>query len=662
MSGQLCFHCFRVKGEYEVCPWCGHTQDEEEYQACQLRPGTMLKGRYIIGTALGIGGFGITYKAYDRMLSIVVAIKEFFPAGLVNRGAGETEVGIFSGEKQEEFDRLLKRFQEEAQNMAKFSRESDIVNIYDYVEANKTAYIIMEYVDGVLLKDRMKQEGKMEPTEATAYIVAILNALQKIHYQGLVHKDVSPDNIFLMEDGKIKLMDFGAARLQGTKTDEQTDAIVKVGYTPPEQYQSGSGQGSFMDIYAVGAVYYEMVTGEKPQDAMDRLMEDGLQAPSERGADWDARLDRIVMKAMAVDPRLRFQTAEKFRDAILGKKKVDLPEEEMRKRKIRKWAVGIGTAMTAAVSLTAFLLSQTVFSGRGKIDVGSIQEDAIQVWIEARGGIDTEALAEAFQEEMGKECPQVSVEVETVPAEDYEERLSLAIEEKNLPDVFCADYLPEGQEAEEVCADLSPLLRTLDLEQYMFSERWEKTRYEMPTAMQPGIVYVNENKCDEIPKSYDKEEILAEGKKLRYGWEADPYSEFQEDTAEAGLIAGDLSIMEGVKAATVDEIPPIDFAAVPIVEGGKLVESCCHCYGVRANAGKNKENAAMFAISLLLNDRLQSIAYMDNDEGIPINKAAYEDYKEYRMTTYLSFLKEYGEEDIAVKDEGIYEYIGDGEE
>ena len=103
MSGQLCFHCFRVKGEYEVCPWCGHTQDEEEYQACQLRPGTMLKGRYIIGTALGIGGFGITYKAYDRMLSIVVAIKEFFPAGLVNRGAGETEVGIFPGKRYREY-------------------------------------------------------------------------------------------------------------------------------------------------------------------------------------------------------------------------------------------------------------------------------------------------------------------------------------------------------------------------------------------------------------------------------------------------------------------------------------------------------------------------------------------------------------------------------
>lgn len=153
MAGKICFQCFKSKGGREVCPHCGYAFFRETEQAYQLAPGTVLHKRYVIGVNIGIGGFGITYKAFDAMLRMIVAVKEFYPAGLVNRAGGEKKVGIFSGEKKAEFQRQLARFLEEARNMALFSKEQDIVNVYDFFEENQTAYIIMEYVDAPLLKD-----------------------------------------------------------------------------------------------------------------------------------------------------------------------------------------------------------------------------------------------------------------------------------------------------------------------------------------------------------------------------------------------------------------------------------------------------------------------------------------------------------------------------
>lgn len=132
MAGKICFWCFKSKGNQTVCPHCGYAQGSEPEQAYQLAPGTVLHKRYVIGVSIGIGGFGITYKAFDAMLRMIVAVKEFYPAGLVNRGGGEKKVGIFSGEKKAEFQKQLARFLEEARNMALFSKEQDIVNVYDY--------------------------------------------------------------------------------------------------------------------------------------------------------------------------------------------------------------------------------------------------------------------------------------------------------------------------------------------------------------------------------------------------------------------------------------------------------------------------------------------------------------------------------------------------
>lgn len=316
MSRPLCLNCFRIKGNYDMCPYCGYVEDEPPKEVFQLKPGTILQERYIIGESIGYGGFGITYKAYDTILSIIVAVKEFFPAGLVNRAEGEIKVGIFSGNKATEYEKLKNRFIEEARNLALFAKEKDIVNVFDYFEANGTAYIIMEYVDRPIMKQVMKETGKLQEEQAVHYICAVLKAVQKIHNQGIIHKDVSPDNIFLISEDQIKIFDFGAAKLKNGEIEKNMSIVVKAGYAPPEQYRSNSKQDARMDIYAAGAVLYQLLTGEKPMEALDRCEKDELRSPIKLGVKCSEHVDKAVMKAMALNPDDRYATAEEFCTAL----------------------------------------------------------------------------------------------------------------------------------------------------------------------------------------------------------------------------------------------------------------------------------------------------------------------------------------------------------
>lgn len=653
MANQLCFQCFKIKGDYEVCPHCGYSEKTKAKQVYQLAPGTVLHNRYIIGTSIGFGGFGITYKAFDTVLSVVVAIKEFYPAGLVNRADGEIKVGIFSGEKEEEFKRQLERFLEEARNMALFSKEKDIVSVIDFFEENNTAYIIMEYVEAPLLKTRLKEKGKFESDEAVKYILAILDALSKVHYHGIIHKDMSPDNIFITGEDSIKLFDFGAAKLQGTKSERTEAAVVKAGYTPPEQYRSKNDQGPFMDIYAVGAIFYEMLTGEKPMEAPDRSVCDELKKPSEYGIEIDDRLERVILKALALQPELRFQTAEQFKNAIVSQKKVELPEEELKRRKLRKRLAVAALSSVIAIVGVVLILSQTVFSGRGKIDVARIEEDSIEVWLWAEDEESGENLSDMLQKSVEKECPQLDITLKVFKKKEYTEKLKEAIDKKDMPDVFCTDAL-EG--SSEYCGDLSKLLKTLNLSSYLYLDDLEKEEvYDIPTAAQVAVAYLNEEKLKDLPDSMEFEDLdrleeKGEGDVFGYGPEKGIFDEYQNPDSPLYLIAANLSYMDKVKAVTIDKMPPTDFKVVPLLQDGKLVIDRIYRYGVSKDATDNQQEAGMVIISLLLGEGMQSAAYMDNDDGIPLNRSVLENYRETKMTTYLSFLKEYDFEDVTFLD------------
>lgn len=653
MAGKICFWCFKARGNQAACQHCGYVPGSASEQAYQLLPGTVLHKRYVIGVSIGIGGFGITYKAFDAMLRMIVAVKEFYPAGLVNRGGGEKKVGIFSGEKKAEFQKQLARFLEEARNMALFSKEQDIVNVYDFFEENQTAYIIMEYVDAPLLKDELKKR-RFLPEEASGYMLALLEALEKVHGHNIIHKDISPDNIFLTGPDTIKLFDFGAARLQGS---ERTEAVVvKAGYTPPEQYVSQDTQTLSMDIYAAGAVFYEMLTGTKPMDSRDRIVKDELEKMEVFGVRTDEYLQRIVFKAMALEPRLRFQTAREFKEALIHRKKVLLPQEEIRKNRRRKRILAAVLAAVLLLTGGTLTLSLTVFSGRGKIDVAKLEAEELTVWLSVPDTESGEALTQTLTESVERVCPQLTVHVEAVDREEYVPRMQTALRQDSLPDVFCTDGLDDSFWNADLCVELSRLLRTMELSDYLYIGTLEEEGevYSLPTAMQTAVVYMSEAKAEHMgtqnQAQVDIDTLAQWDGILGYADTEDVFARFQSMDDPTTWIVGDLSDMDAVEAVTVEAVPSTDFSAAPLVKGEKLVAGMENWYAVKKSGDENRQDAGMTLLSLLLSEGMQSAAYMNNRDGLPLNRSVWDSYRENKLTTYLQFLKNYNLEDVQLYD------------
>ena len=234
-----------------------------------LPVGTSL-GEYQIKAVLGKGGFGITYRAWDSTLSCEVAIKEFFPKGLVTRGKNGLGIVAVGGEEQELFDHGLTRFIDEAKTLAKFQHPS-IVPVKRLLQANHTAYMIMAFVEGDTLKDIYRlSRGQLQPALLIKWTQEILAGLELIHSKQLLHRDIKPDNIYIKADGHAMLLDFGSARQTSSRVSAMT-GFVAPGYSPPEQYSHTSkNQGPWSDIYALSASLYYFVTGAKPPTAGDR--------------------------------------------------------------------------------------------------------------------------------------------------------------------------------------------------------------------------------------------------------------------------------------------------------------------------------------------------------------------------------------------------------
>ena len=204
--------CMReIPSQDKVCPHCGFAEGTPASEAYHIQPGGLLHERYIIGKAVGFGGFGITYIAWDTTLLQRVAIKEYLPSDYSTRVPGSKAVTVYDGYRYDEFMAGLQKFTDEAQRLAKFKNIPGIVGILDTFSENGTAYIVMEYLDGVTLKEYLKQNGGKIPYDrALEIILPILSALSMVHKAGIIHRDISPDNIFLTKDGEVKLLDFGA--------------------------------------------------------------------------------------------------------------------------------------------------------------------------------------------------------------------------------------------------------------------------------------------------------------------------------------------------------------------------------------------------------------------------------------------------------------------
>ena len=301
----------------------------EENLHC-LRKGTRLIGRYTIEGVLGQGGFGITYLGIDELHEKKVAIKEFFPQGIVTRNIEyqDTVTVTFVGEK-DNYEKGKERFLKEARTMAKFSKDKGIVKALDFFEINNTAYIVMEYLEGVTLKQYLRENKRIDAEDLVELLVPLIESLDEIHSQGLIHRDISPDNIMVLPDGRIKLMDFGAARDYTEFGEKSLSIVLKPGYAPPEQYQTHGVQGPWTDIYALCATMYKCITGENPPDAIERVMDDHLKKISAFGIPVLPQIEEAIIKGMSVAANDRYQNVGDFcEDLYGGYEENSVPEAE----------------------------------------------------------------------------------------------------------------------------------------------------------------------------------------------------------------------------------------------------------------------------------------------------------------------------------------------
>ncbi len=267
----LCDFCFEPIDPTKPCPKCGLTYDNYHPEIGTLSVGTpLLHGNYVIGRVLGRGGFGVTYLAYSFERGEPVAIKEYFPTGIAMRGANNSLEPI-SAEKRDTFGKGAKRFYEEAETMSHFNGRRNIVSVYEFFYDNATVYYAMEYLEGCGLKDYIRMNGgRLSVPQAVRIMRAICDALQTVHGMNTLHRDVSPDNIFICNNGDIKLIDFGSAKQLISNAQQNYSVVVTQGFAPIEQYNSDGNQGTWTDLYSLGASIYYTVTGKLPPDALKR--------------------------------------------------------------------------------------------------------------------------------------------------------------------------------------------------------------------------------------------------------------------------------------------------------------------------------------------------------------------------------------------------------
>ena len=496
-----CLNCFNLfdivysdKEEREVCPYCGYCEGTPPKELYHLYPGVGLyNNRYVIGTCIGFGGFGITYKAWDNVLETVVAVKEYYPTGLVQRVPGKPQVIIYTGESKEEYMQGLERFLDEAKNMAKFVDNPNIVHVDAFFEEDNTAYLVMEYLPGMTLKSYLKSKGGRIGCEEVIPIAdAVITALKEIHAGGIIHRDISPDNIMLCNDGRIKLLDFGAARFSDADQERTRSIILKPGFAPPEQYQAKSKQGPWTDIYALCATVYRAITGVLPDESVNRVIEDTVQSPIQIYSDIPERISNTVMKGMSIYPEIRFSNVDELKKALDGEKKVMEPKKELRVRRMKR-TITVGIALLIVVSMSLYVYN--MYKNK-KADVVMNSAD-ISIWIAVDDQMNEDgakAMMDSGIEAFTSSQEKVNVNYKFIPEDQYGSELLKAYENGEMPTIFQAQYATK--EIMEDAASVDKVYEYMEksgsddcylLENYKNSIEESK---KIPLSFEAPIVYV----------------------------------------------------------------------------------------------------------------------------------------------------------------------------
>ena len=318
MELSKCFGCMEDFQGYP-CPNCGYDPAKDKHMEYALPPETILAGKYMAGRVLGQGGFGITYIGWDIALERKVAIKEYYPSGQVSRSPGTRNLTWYSSEqslhaRQDGMQMFLK----EARKMVKADSIPGVVRVLDLFQENGTAYIVMEFVEGETLKARLLRDGSMDWETAKKIFRPVISAMEQVHAFGLIHRDLSPDNLMLLPDGSVKILDLGAAKDLSLNSGASSMQVAKSGFSPLEQYIQRGGSGTWTDVYAMAATIYYTLTGTLIPGAVERLEKDTIS--------WDfpalnrlpAQAREALKKALAVQAKDRTQTMEALEKGLFA--------------------------------------------------------------------------------------------------------------------------------------------------------------------------------------------------------------------------------------------------------------------------------------------------------------------------------------------------------
>lgn len=378
-----CLGCMEeYNNDFSVCPHCGFVEGTQPEEAIHILPGTILNNRFVVGRAIGFGGFGVTYIGWDTVLEHKVAIKEYLPSEFSTRIPGRTIVTVFEGDKSEQFKSGLDKFVDEAKRLAKFNNTSGIVKVYDSFYENQTAYIVMEYLDGETLEEILKRQKTFPADTAVGMMMPIMESLKIVNAEGIIHRDIAPDNIIVTADGEVKLIDFGAARYATTSHSRSLSVIVKQGYSPEEQYRSRGDQGPHTDVYAVGATLYKMITGTTPPDALERRAyfegkkKDILTPITKYCKDIPVNTENAILNAINVRIEDRTPNMETLIEELTTDKPVKRLKGRIKKIDVLRWPLWMKISVPVAAMI---IITLSVLFATGVIGFDSNIQNDIQI-------------------------------------------------------------------------------------------------------------------------------------------------------------------------------------------------------------------------------------------------------------------------------------------